>query len=79
MNKIAFTFCFLCVFISVNSQEKVISLSLKEAISLGLENSYNTRAAANDIESAEKVVWETTSTGLPQINASVAYQNFLKQ
>lgn len=79
MNKIAFTFCFLWVFISVNSQEKVLSLSLKEAISLGLENSYNTRAAANDIESAEKVVWETTSTGLPQINASVAYQNFLKQ
>ena len=31
------------------------------------------------ISAAKATVWETTSSGLPQINASVDYQNFLKQ
>ncbi|MDC3366166.1 TolC family protein, partial [Flavobacteriaceae bacterium] len=29
--------------------------------------------------SAKETVWETTATGLPQINATINYQNFIKQ
>ena len=79
MNRIVYTLCFVWVFSPLQSQEKTIKLSLAEAINYALENSFNNKVAEKDIESAEKVVWETTSTGLPQINASVAYQNFLKQ
>ena len=32
-----------------------------------------------DIEAANKQKWETIATGLPQIDASIDYQNFLKQ
>jgi outer membrane protein TolC len=56
-----------------------MQLSLEEAINFALENSYNTKAAKNDIASANQKVWETTTIGLPQIDAKVDYQNFLKQ
>ncbi|MCG1035408.1 TolC family protein [Polaribacter sargassicola] len=68
-----------CFFLLANAQEKTMNLSLNEAISFGLENSYNTKASKNDILSAKKKVWETTSTGLPQISGSVSFQNWLKQ
>ncbi|WP_299053943.1 TolC family protein [uncultured Polaribacter sp.] len=61
------------------AQENSMQLSLEEAINYALENSYNTKVARNDIEAANKKVWETTATGLPQINGKVEYQNFLKQ
>ena len=65
--------------LSVKAQEKTLQLSLDEAIAFALENSYNAKAAKNDIKSANEKVWETTAIGLPQINAAVDYQNFLKQ
>lgn len=61
------------------AQETALKLSLNEAIKYALKNSYNVKAAANDIASAKKKVWETTTIGLPQVNASVDYQYFLKQ
>jgi len=61
------------------SQEDVLNLSLDEAISYALENNRTIINAQRDIEAAKKQKWETTATGLPQINASVDYQNFLKQ
>lgn len=64
---------------TLNAQEKTMSFSLDEAIKFALENSYNTKAAKNEINSAKEKVWETTTIGLPQINARVDYQNFLKQ
>ena len=74
------TLCFsTCFFLITNAQEKTIKLSLKEAINFAVENSYNTKASKNDIKSANQKVWETTAIGLPQINAKVEYQNFLKQ
>ena len=79
MKKIVYLLCFFWVISHTNAQEKTIQLSLEEAINYALENSYNTKIAKMDIESAEEKVWETTSTGLPQISASVAYQNFIKQ
>ncbi|KRP28309.1 MAG: transporter [Cryomorphaceae bacterium BACL22 MAG-120619-bin32] len=64
---------------TINAQEKTMSFSLDEAIKFALENSYNTKSAKNEINSAKEKVWETTTIGLPQINARVDYQNFLKQ
>jgi outer membrane protein TolC len=79
MKKIILVCLSTCFYIALNAQEKTMTLSLKEAINFALENSYNTKAAKNDIRSAKETVWETTAIGLPQINAAVDYQNFLKQ
>ena len=62
-----------------NAQEKTLQLSLKEAIDYALKNNYNTKIAKNDIKKAKEIVWETTASGLPQVNARLDYQNFLKQ
>ncbi|WP_439153263.1 TolC family protein [Winogradskyella sp.] len=61
------------------SQEATMSLSLEEAIDFALENNRQAKNAERDIEAAKNQKWETTATGLPQINASIDYQNFLKQ
>ena len=61
------------------AQEKSMRISLDEAIAFAIENSYNTKASKNRISSAKETVRETSATGLPQLNASFDYQNFLKQ
>jgi len=72
--------CSVIIFNSnVFSQEVPSQLSLQEAIDFALENNRTAINAARDIEAAEEQKWETTATGLPQINASIGYQNFLKQ
>lgn len=60
-------------------QKNPQSLTLQEAINFALENNRQAKNAALDIEAAEKIKWETTATGLPQVNATIDYQNFLKQ
>lgn len=79
MKKYIYIICLLVFTFSVKAQEKTMQLSLDEAIAFALENSYNAKAAKNDIKSANEKVWETTAIGLPQINAALDYQNFLKQ
>ena len=59
--------------------QEPLSLTLEEAIAYALENNRTAVNAQRDIEAAEKQKWETTATGLPQINGSIEYQNFLKQ
>jgi outer membrane protein len=49
------------------------SFSLQEAIGHALEHNYNVINSGRDIEKAEKKKWETTATGLPQINGAVDY------
>lgn len=61
------------------SQETPKAFSLREAIDYALENNRQSINAQRDIEAAKAQKWETTASGLPQINASVDYQNFLKQ
>ncbi len=61
------------------SQEDKQSFTLQEAIDYALENNRTAKNAALDIKAAEQQKWETTATGLPQINASIDYQNALKQ
>lgn len=71
-----------CLLLSISvsySQENTSSFTLQEAIDYALENNRSAKNAARDIEAAIRQKWETTATGLPQISASVDYQNFLKQ
>lgn len=61
------------------SQEISKSFSLQEAIDYALENNRTAKNAARNIEAAIKQKWETTATGLPQVSASIDYNNWLKQ
>lgn len=70
---------FLTFAIAGFSQENKYSFTLQQAINYALENNRTVKNAQRDIKAAEKQKWETTSTGLPQINASVEYNNWLKQ
>lgn len=55
------------------------SLSLEEAVNLGLQNNYSARNSQKDIEIALKQKWEIIAQGLPQFDGAVDYQNNLKQ
>ena len=79
MKKYIYIISFLAFTTALKAQEKTMEFSLKEAIDFALINSYNAKAAKNDIKVAKETVWETTTIGLPQINGAVDYQNFLKQ
>ncbi len=61
------------------AQESVANFSLQEAIDYALENNRQAKNAARDIDAAERQKWETTATGLPQLNGNVDYQNQIKQ
>ena len=71
----------LSIFISIASfsQDDIQSFTLQEAIDYALENNRTSKNAERDIEIAKQKKWETTAIGLPQINANVDYQNWLKQ
>ncbi|UCE94979.1 MAG: TolC family protein [Flavobacteriaceae bacterium] len=55
------------------------SFNLDEAIQYALKNNYTVRNASLDIDAAEKQKWEATSFGLPQVDAGIDYQNWIKQ
>ena len=63
----------------VYSQENTTNFSLQEAIDYALENNRIAKNATRDILAAQQQKKETTATGLPQISATVDYQNWLKQ
>ncbi|NJO68312.1 MAG: hypothetical protein HC830_02700 [Bacteroidetes bacterium] len=55
-----------------NPQTGPIRLSLKQAQEYALQNNKSILNANLDVEAAKKKVWETTTMGLPQINATVS-------
>jgi outer membrane protein TolC len=65
--------------LSLQGQEESMTFSLQEAIDYAIKNSYDNKVAERDIESAKKQKWETTTIGMPQVEGTVDYQNFLKQ
>ena len=69
----------LIVSVTAFSQEQTYSFNLQEAIDFALENNRTAKNAVHDIEAAEKLKWETISTGLPQISARIDYQNWIQQ
>lgn len=82
MKKLFLFFTLLFSFTIFSQEEDVQSsytLSLEEAIILGLQNNYTSQIAGKEVEKALKQKWEIISQGLPQINANVDYQNLLKQ
>ncbi len=54
-----------------------VSYSLQEAMDYAVANNTNAENARLDVLSADKRVWEATATGLPQVSASVNYNNNL--
>jgi outer membrane protein TolC len=62
-----------------SQQQKEYSFSLQEAVTFALDSNYTSINARRDIARAIKQKWETTASGLPQIDASVSYNNNLKQ
>lgn len=66
--------------IQLSAQENTktkTTFSLKEAIAYGLENNYDYKNAQTDVEIAKRIVKETTSIGLPQVNASISNTNYI--
>ncbi|GEM56150.1 transporter [Flavobacterium branchiophilum] len=49
--------------------------SLSEAVNFGVEHNYSILNASKDIAAAKEKKRETTTIGLPQINAAIGYQN----
>jgi outer membrane protein TolC len=72
-------FLFLTGFSTGFTQEVLRPFSLQEAIEFALENNRIAKNAARDIDAAKQQKWETTATGLPQLDANINYQNNLKQ
>jgi outer membrane protein len=58
-------------------QEKKVSFTLNEALEYAVKNNLNAENARLDITSADRRVWETAASGLPQVNASAVYNNNL--
>lgn len=80
MNRKILIFSFiLSVTLGFSQQQKEYSFSLQEAITFALDSNYASINARRDIAKAIKQKWETTATGLPQIDGSINYQNNLKQ
>ena len=63
---------------SMHAQDKS-SFSLQEAVDFAMKNNANIKKAENNVLKAQKKVWETTSMGLPQIDATATYQKFIEQ
>ena len=76
MNKL---FTFLIFTLGLCAQENSISFSLEEAITFALSNNKSALDSQNNVRLAELQKWETTSTGLPQINADISYNSWIQQ
>ena len=76
MNKL---FTFLIFTLGLYAQENSISFSLEEAITFALSNNKSALDSQNNVRLAELQKWETTSTGLPQINADISYNSWIQQ
>ncbi len=63
----------------LSGAQEQAGFSLRDAINYGLSHNDKVLQARNNLLKARKKVWETTAIGLPQIDASAAYQNFIKQ
>ena len=77
--KLILTICFLTIISSYGQEEEKTTFTLDEAVAYAIEHNYQSINANRDIDAAKKRKWETTTIGLPQINAAVDYQNFIEQ
>lgn len=76
MNKLALFLLLSCMGIQAQeTSKKSYSFSLQEAIEHAIENNYQSINSGRDIESAQQKRKEATALGLPQVNATVDFQN----
>ena len=68
---------FLLLSVFARAQEQPQSFTLDQAIDFAMEHSYVLHNTNQDISIAQKKVWETISTGLPQVSGSANYNKFL--
>ncbi|MFQ5334477.1 MAG: TolC family protein [Flavobacteriales bacterium] len=59
--------------------QELYQLTLQQAIDLAMKNNSSVLISQNDLRSAKMKVRETAAIGLPQINGSISYQDFIKQ
>uniref|UniRef100_UPI003216852B TolC family protein n=1 Tax=uncultured Draconibacterium sp. TaxID=1573823 RepID=UPI003216852B len=64
--------------ISLKAQTEPKAFSLYEATQFAMENSYVLSNTNKDITIAQKKVWETISTGLPQVSGTMDYSKNIK-
>ncbi len=70
----------LLIAVNTTAQEPspdTLRYSLREAIVFAVEHNLNAENARLDVRSADKRIWETAASGLPQVNASATYNNNL--
>jgi len=60
------------------SQEDPVAFSLDEAVQYAMQHSYVLHNTGQDITIAQKKVWETITTGLPQVSGSFDYSKNIK-
>lgn len=64
--------------IKAQETKQSYSFTLKQAIDHAIQHNYSAINAGRDIEMAKLKKWETTTIGLPQIDATVGYQDNFK-
>lgn len=67
----------ILVFTTTGAVAQNHRFSLEEAQRFALENSYVLKNTRNDITLAQKEVWKTITTGLPQVSGTANYNKFL--
>jgi outer membrane protein len=77
LRKFLLTFVILGVISNGFSQEnkEVLKLSISEAQAYALQNNRTIQSAKIDVSSADKKVWETIASGLPQLSLAANYQH----
>jgi len=60
------------------SAQEPVKLSLRDAVKLAAQNNTNILNSDLDLKIAQKKVWETVASGLPQISATGSYQHVFK-
>ena len=72
---ILFVLCGLCF--SQEASDKILRLTLKEAQDYAVMHNRNILNAGLSVSEAQKRTWEVISAGLPQVSATVTYQNMM--
>ena len=63
--------------LSAEAQTTARAFSLEEATQYAMENSYVLHNSRQDVVKAQKEVWKTITTGLPQVSGTADYNMFL--
>lgn len=77
MRRLHLLTAFIIFATTINGQER-LSYSLSEAVDYAVQNAFSSINAIRDIDRAEQEKIKTKAMGLPQINGSAEYRQYLK-